>query len=112
MKNQSRFGDIVNPDEKDLTSHNVFLTMLAEQGLLGFVAYITPFVVLYWRSRKVVSSLPTRGVLNKNLFYSLWLVILSFFVVQSLSPMVVVFGMGLNWITLAFIANMIYIYES
>ena len=111
-KYQSRVGNLVNPDEKDLTAHNVYLTMLAEQGLLGLGSYLLPVIVLFLRSRKVVPFIPDRGVLNKNLFYSLWLVILSFFVVQSFSPMVVVFGLGLNWITFGLIANFIYIYES
>ena len=111
-KYQSRVGNLVNPDEKDLTAHNVYLTMLAEQGLLGLGTYLLPTVVLIWRSRKVAPFLSDKGVLNKNLFYSLWLVILAFFVVQSFSPMVVVFGLGLNWITYGLIANVIYIYET
>lgn len=109
---QSRVGDLVNPDEKDLTSHNVFLTILAEQGLLGIVTYLAPFLILLWRSRKVLDNLPRRGPLNKNLFYSLWLVILSFFIVQNLAPMVVVFGFGLMWITLGLIANFVYVYKN
>jgi O-antigen ligase len=109
---QSRVGDLVNPDEKDHTVHNVFLTILAEQGLLGLITYLGPFLILLWQSRKVLENIPKTGILNKNLFYSLWLVILSFFIVQNLAPMVVVFGFGLNWITLALIANFIYVYKT
>ena len=110
-KYQSRVGEIVNPDEKDHTSHNLYLTMAAEQGLLGLISYLTPFIVLLWRSRQVADYMPNRGMLNKKLFYSLWLVILSFFVVQNLAPMVVVYGLGVNWITMGLIANFIHIYE-
>lgn len=109
---QSRVGDLVNPDEKDHTSHNVFLTILAEQGLLGLTTYLSPFYILLWQSRKVVGQLPKAGILNKNLFFSLWMVILSFFIVQNLAPMVIVFGFGLMLITLGLIANFIYIYKA
>ena len=109
---QSRVGDLVNPDEKDHTSHNVFLTILAEQGLLGIATYLSPFALLLFRSMRISDNLPNKGLLNRNLFYSLWLVILSFFVVQNLAPMVIVFGFGLMWITLALIANFIYVYKT
>jgi len=109
---QGRFGDLVNPDEKDLTSHNVYLTMLAEQGLIGLSLYLLPFILLFWRSRNAVSRMPKLGFLNQNMLLSMWLVILAFFVVQNLAPMVVVFGLGLNWITLGLISNFVYLYNS
>jgi O-antigen ligase len=110
-KYQARVGELVNPDEKDHTSHNMYLTMLAEQGLMGTGFYLFPFAFLFWKSTKVGDYIPKRGVLNRRLFFSLWLVILSFFIVQNLAPMVVVFGLGLNWITLGLIANLIHTYE-
>ena len=107
---QARFGQLVNPDEKDHTSHNIFLTMLAEQGIIGLTFYMLPFAILFLRSRKTLPNLPDRGMFSKKMFISLWLVILSFFVVQNFAPMVVVFGMGLNWITLGLIAHFVHVY--
>jgi len=109
---QGRFGDLVNPDEKDLTSHNVYLTMLAEQGLIGLLLYLFPFILLFLRSRNALSRMPKLGIINQNMLLSMWLVILAFFVVQNLAPMVVVFGLGLNWITLGLISNYVYLYNS
>jgi len=108
-KYQGRFGDIVNPDEKDLTSHNVYLTMLAEQGLIGLSLYLIPFVILLLRSKNTLNNLTFAGTINKSMFLSFWLIIMTFFVVQNLSPMVVVYGLGVNWITLGLIANYIYL---
>lgn len=107
---QSRFGQLVNPDEKDHTSHNVYLTMLAEQGLLGITSYLLPFAILFFRSLKTLPNLPKRGWFTDKMLISLWLVILSFFVVQNFAPMVVVFGMGLNWVVMGLIANYVHLY--
>ena len=107
---QARFGQLVNPDEKDHTSHNVYLTMLAEQGLIGITAYLLPFAILFFRSLKTLPHLPKRGWFTDKMLISLWLVILSFFVVQNFAPMVVVFGMGLNWIVMGLIANYVHLY--
>ena len=107
---QARFGQLVNPDEKDHTSHNVYLTMLAEQGLMGIISYLLPFAILFFRSLKTLPHLPKRGWFTDKMLISLWLVILSFFVVQNFAPMVVVFGMGLNWIVMGLIANYVHLY--
>ena len=107
---QARFGDLVNPDEKDHTAHNIYLTMLAEQGLVGTTLYLLPFIILFFRSWKTLPYLPRRGWFNDKMLISLWLVILSFFVVQNLAPMVVVFGLGLNWIVMGLIANYVHLY--
>jgi O-antigen ligase len=111
-KYQGRFGELVIPDEKDHTSHNIYLTMLAEQGIIGITLYLIPFGNLLLRSRKTFQKLPKRGLMGDKMFISFWLVILSFFVVQNFAPMVVVFGLGLNWITLGLIANYVHLYGS
>jgi hypothetical protein len=86
--------------------------MLAEQGLIGLLLYLIPFILLFLRSRNALSRMPKLGFLNQNMLLSMWLVILAFFVVQNLAPMVVVFGLGLNWITLGLISNYVYLYNS
>jgi O-antigen ligase len=104
---QGRFGDLVNPVEKDLTSHNVYLTMLAEQGLVGLTLSLAPVILLLFKTIRIKSHLPRRGLLSKKMLNLLWLVIIGYFVVNSLSPMVVVFGLSLQWITLGLIANIV-----
>jgi O-antigen ligase len=104
---QSRFADLVNPDEKDLTSHNTYLTILAEQGIVGLALFLAPLVWLLYRSLQVSSRLSRSGLMGREMLYLLWLVIMAYFVVNNFAPMGVVFGLGLNWITLGFIAQII-----
>lgn len=108
---QGRFGDLVNPDEKDLTSHNMFLTLLAEQGLVGFTLFIFPILWLLFKTIQFRQRLPERGLKSRNMTYLLWLVVLSFVVVMNFAPIVVVFGLGLFWVTLGLISNTIRSYS-
>jgi O-antigen ligase len=104
---QGRFGDLVNPVEKDLTSHNVYMTLLAEQGLVGIALVLAPTIFLLLRSFRIRSRLPRSGFQSQKMLIMLWLVVLGYFVVVSFSPMVVVFGLSLQFITLGLIANIV-----
>lgn len=108
---QGRFGDLINPVEKDLSSHNMYLTVLAEQGMVGFVLVITPVIWLLFQTIRVRSRLPRSGLKSRNMIYMLWLVVLSFNVVMNLAPIVVVFGLGLYWATLGLISNAVQTYS-
>jgi O-antigen ligase len=103
---QGRVGDLVNP-VKDHTSHNEYLTILAEQGLIGLGLFLTP--VLWWlvRSVRVFSRLPKQGYLNRRLLISFWLVVAHYLAVSSFSDIEVVFALGLWWITLGFIGSLV-----
>ncbi|MGB7875299.1 MAG: O-antigen ligase family protein [Anaerolineales bacterium] len=102
---QGRFGDLVNPDEKDHTSHNMYLTLLAEQGVVGFILLQLPVLWLLFRTIKLRSTFAQKGLKSRNMTYLLWLVYLSFFIVMNFAPIVVVFGLGLYWVTLGLISN-------
>ena len=104
---QSRFGDLVNPDEKDHTSHNMYLTRLAEQGVVGLTLVLAPVFLLLFRTLKVRHRLPRSGLKSGSMASLLWLVVLSFIIVNNFAPMVVVFGLGVYWITLGLIANIL-----
>jgi O-antigen ligase len=105
---QGRVGELVNPDQKDLTSHNIFMTLLAEQGIAGTVLFILPTIWLLGRSLRRYRFLPINGWMSRKTLWLLWLVILSYFVVDNFSPMVVEFGLSLNWISLGLIAAIVY----
>jgi O-antigen ligase len=109
---QGRFGDMVNPDEKDHSSHNMYLTMLAEQGIVGLSLILMPVFWLLYRTVKIHSYLPRSGLKSRNMTYLLWLVVLSYIVVMNFAPMVVVFGLGLYWTTLGLISNTLQTYSS
>ncbi len=103
---QERVGDLVSPD-KDHASHNVYLTVLAEQGMVGFLFYLLP--VFWWLAMtvKALPKMPSKGFWSRKLLVMFWLVLVFIFVVNNFSNMRVVFGLGLWWITLGFIGTMV-----
>ncbi|MEM2125335.1 MAG: O-antigen ligase family protein [Candidatus Methanosuratincola sp.] len=103
---QERVADLVNPG-KDHASHNVYLTILAEQGLIGFTLFLAP---LFWwliSSLRPSARMEPEGFLGTKFRMMLWLFILFYITLNNFSNIKVVFGLGLYWITLALIANMI-----
>lgn len=96
---QSRVGDLVNP-AKDHTSHNEYLTILAEQGITGLALFLTP--ALWWllRSVRALRHMPPDGLWSRRLLLILWLALLHYLAVSSFSDIEVVYGTGLWWVTL------------
>jgi O-antigen ligase len=101
---QTRVGDLVSP-EKPHASHNLFLTILAEQGIVGVVLFIGPMFVWLLRTR---ASLPNMLIRERKLVASLWLVIVAYVIVNNFSVMKVPFGLGLWWLTLGLIASLVF----
>jgi O-antigen ligase len=103
---QGRVGDLVAP-EKDHASHNVYLTILAEQGIVGLALVLAPVIGLAILSVKRWSSLPAEGFWSRKLLLIFWLTIVAHIVVNNFSNMRIVFGLGIWWISLALIANLL-----
>lgn len=108
---QERVADLVDP-VKDHASHNVYLTLLAEQGIIGFTFFLFPMFWWLWLSIKAWPLLPKKGFLNRKLIALLWLEILFHFVVNNFSNMRVVYGLGIWWVTLGLIASLVHPYFS
>ena len=94
--------------DKDITSHNTYLTIMSEQGLLAFLFYMAPFAWWLVRSIKAWPKMPKEGFYSRPLLLMWWLVILAHFVAGNLtdaraSP----FGLALWWLSLGFIANIV-----
>jgi O-antigen ligase len=92
-----------------ITSHNTYLTILTELGVIGFVLYLFPVVWLAVKSIKVWPKMPKTGVWNQKMLGVLWLaaihqVVVSNFVDMRFFPT----GLSLWWITLGLIAYVIY----
>ncbi|MEM7286257.1 MAG: O-antigen ligase family protein [Actinomycetota bacterium] len=89
--------------EKDQASHNLYLTVLAEQGLVGLTLFIGP--ALWWlvRSRRAYRYLPRSGLVSRTLLITLWAILLAHLAVNNLSNMRSVFGLGSWWLTLGMI---------
>ena len=94
-------------DSRDHASHNYFLTILAEQGLLGLSLYLFP--MFYWlaRSLRRYGAMPKAGLRSRKLLIMLWLVILFHIIVSNFINMIVVYGLGIWWITLGLIGYLV-----
>jgi O-antigen ligase len=104
-----RFQETVGgyfPD-KDTSSHNVYLTLLAEQGILGLVLFLGPAIWWLVRTPSALRNMPTEGFLSRRLLIILWLVMATFFTVNQFSNMRVTFGLGVWWVTLGMIAALV-----
>lgn len=101
------FANLVFPD-RDHASHNLFLTLLAEQGLVGFILYLGP--TAYWliQTKKHYRRIPTSGYISQTLVIVSWLAILSHAVVNNFTRMQIPFGFGIYWIALGLIASTVY----
>jgi hypothetical protein len=103
---QQRVGDLVYP-VKDHASHNLFLTTLAEQGLVGFVLLFGPMFVWLVRTKRRWRALPMSGFLDRRLAAALSLVLASFVIVNCFFRMQISFGFGLWWLTLGLLASLV-----
>lgn len=101
---QSRVGDLFVPT-KDHSSHNLFLTILAEQGLLGLGTYLG--IAVYWLAKtpRGLARLRVNGLYGRKLVVVLWFVILGHVIVNLFSNMVVSVGLAVWWLSLALIGN-------
>ncbi len=104
-----RVGNVAVYDE---TSHNTYLTILAEFGLAGFLFYLFP--VIWWLilSLRIWRRLPVSGFWSRSLLLLLWLVMLHMFIVTNFMDMIRYhpFGTALWWMVLGLIANLVYPY--
>jgi O-antigen ligase len=107
---QGRVADLPN-DNKDHASHNLYLTTIAEQGILGLGLFLAPMIWLLILSLRAFPRMPVNGFWSRKLLVILWLVILSHLAVNNFSNMRVVFGLGMWWITLGLVASLVYAYQ-
>lgn len=99
-------------DNKDHASHNFFLLLLAEQGMVGFALYMAPLIILLVQSVKEYPKMPEKGFLNKKFIIILWLAMVNLVVLNNFINLRVVYGLGLWWITLALIASVLSHFQS
>jgi len=93
----------------EATSHNTYLTIAAELGLIALFLYMLPlFWWLYW-SVKARRRFPRQGFLSWPVLLSLWLVMLHMFVVTNFMDMIRYFPFGTTiwWMVLGLIANIV-----
>ncbi len=93
--------------EKDHASHNLYLLLLAEQGIVGFGLFVGP--ALYWLVRSVSAyrTLPRSGLRSRKLLVLLWAILASHVVVNNFSNMKIEFGLGQWWLVLGVIGALV-----
>lgn len=102
----SRVGDLINP-EKDHSSHNYFLTLLAEQGMVGFILFLFPIAYWLYQTKKTLHNYPSQGFLSQKLIFTLWLFPLAFGILNLFQSMRVIYALGIFWINLGLIASLV-----
>lgn len=105
-----RVGNVA-PSKWDVqkgTSHNTYLTILAEMGGVGFLFYFLPFVWWLVGTIKALPRLPKTGLWSRQLLIVLWLPIAFQLVIgQAMDLRFFFFSLTLQWIILGLIATMV-----
>jgi len=105
-----RVGD-TDPTEWQIekgTSHNTFLTVLAEMGAVGF--FLLYFPVIWWLGLtiKALPRLPKDGFWSRRLLIAMWVCIgAQLLLWQDIDVRFFSYCLTLFWINLGFIANMV-----
>lgn len=107
---QGRVADLAN-DNKDHASHNTYLTIIAEQGIVGLITFLGPAIWWLIYTLKILPGLPKYTFWSSKLLILLWLVILTQFINNNFMNLLVVFGHGIWWVVLGLIANIVHAYR-
>lgn len=103
---QGTVANLVAPD-KDHASHNLYLTILAEQGIVGFLLFGVPIVYWLFRTRSSMTRMPGDGLVSRKLVATLWIVFAGFALVNNFYRMQTPFAMGMWWLTVGLIATLV-----
>jgi O-antigen ligase len=67
--------------------HNIFLTIIAEQGLLGIVPYFLIYFLLWRLSVSAYHTLPQKGLVSRDFVVCVWCAIAAYFINAMLIEM-------------------------
>lgn len=98
-----RVLDFAN-DNKDHASHNWFLSMLAEQGMVGVGLFFGPFIYWLAMSLKYWPKISKGGVWSRKFLILLWLIVLTEVIINMFMNMIIFLGHGIWWVVLGLIA--------
>jgi O-antigen ligase len=91
------------------TSHNTYLLIAAEMGLVGFSLYMFPLIWWFLESRKVWPRMGSSGFLSRPMLVMLWLLMLDHISVAGFVDMFQsnLFGRTMWWMALGLIASLV-----
>ena len=91
-----------------VTSHNTYLTIVTEQGLITLLLYLFPVLWLLVKSILDRRRISREGKWHKSMLVVLWLAALNYFITSNfLDIRFFPYGIGLWWLTLGLIANIV-----
>ncbi len=107
---KTRVANLATDQQK--TSHNTYLTVMAELGVPALVLYFLPTMWWLVLSKKIWRRLPQIGFQNWGWLVMLWLLILDHFAVSNFMDMIRfnLFGTTVFWTALGLIASLVYTY--
>jgi O-antigen ligase len=104
-----RVGNVAPGDWeiKQGTSHNTYITILAETGLIGFTVYFFPILWWFISAIRVFPKLPKTGLWSQRLLLIIWLAI-AFRLLESQTTDMRFswFSIGMLWFLVGLSANM------
>ncbi|RPI84972.1 MAG: O-antigen ligase family protein [Chloroflexi bacterium] len=91
------------------SSHNTYLLITAELGIVGILLYLLPAIWLFFKSRKVLPELPRAGFLGRPILFMLWFLIIDQIAVAALTDLIESnwYSTGVWWLILGLIMNII-----
>jgi len=105
-------GDLPSELGYGVTSHNTYLTIVTELGVIAAFLYVFPSLWLLFLSKRAWRHLPSQGFMSRRLLIVLWLVMLHMLVVSNFMDMIrfYPFGTTIWWMTQGLIASIVYRY--
>jgi len=99
-------------EREEATSHNTYLTILAETGIMGFLLYTVPlwwwFILTVKAWPRLPKGLPEEGFAGWRFFVMLWANLLFILLIsQSIDIRFFPFTLVQMWLILGLIANMV-----
>jgi O-antigen ligase len=102
---QGSIEGVFVPD-KDHASHNFFLTLGAEGGLVGLFLYLGPVLWAAVKTFGGLDHLPKTGFRSQRLVWLLWLALAAQAVAFNFSNNRVAFGLAMWWITVGLLVSL------
>jgi O-antigen ligase len=96
-------------DGKEQSSHNTYLLIAAEMGILGLILYYLPIGLLLYMTVKYWRRLPSIQIWSRSMVLMLWLLIIDHMIVGLFTDMIQspFFNTVIWWLMLGLIANAI-----
>jgi O-antigen ligase len=92
---------------KQHSSHNTYLLITAEMGVIGLILFLLPTLIWLWRSMSAFKRLPWAGYPGKAILVMLWLLLADHFIAGNFTDLIqsTFFNTGMWWLALGLIAN-------